>query len=429
MAVTRETLKKKPFGAALPALPASIESLDSLSARPAVRNALRVFSRERRWIDERHLELCRIPAATFFEQARAEWISGQFASLGWEVRQDRAGNVLATWPAAPKDCPLIAVTAHLDTVLSPQKPEEIRVEGRDRFCGPGVSDNGAGLAGLLALARAWAESPDPLASSTPAAPLLVANVGEEGEGNLSGMRFLCRQPHWVSRIRGFLVLDGPAIDHLTFEALACRRFEIQVSGPGGHSWSDFGAANAVHALARAITWFGEARAASKPAARLSWNFGSIDGGASVNSIPASARAKVDLRSVDPAVLDLLADELAEILERALRAENELATQGRVTARIKETGSRPGGRLQPDAPLLQWAQAVDAFLGVRSVPDCASTDANVPLSMGLPALSIGAGGQGGGAHTPDEWYSPDGRETGLRRVYLLLLLMLAGAGAA
>jgi di/tripeptidase len=240
------------------------------------------------------------------------------------------------------------------------------------------------------------------------------------------MRFLCRQPAWAPRIRSFLVLDGPATDHITFEALACRRFEITVTGPGGHSWSDFGAANAVNALARAITWFGDARAASRPEARLAWNFGVLEGGTTVNSIPGSARAKVDLRSMDAGLLDLLADELAEILERALRAENEIAVQGRVTARLKETGSRPGGSLPPDAPLLQWARAVDGHLGIRSLPDCASTDANIPLSLGMPAVSIGAGGQGGGAHTPQEWFSPEGRDAGLRRAYLLLCLMLAGA---
>lgn len=391
-----------------------------------MRDALRIFARDRRWIDDRHIELCRIPAPTFMEQQRADWMFLQLKQLGWDAKVDRTGNVLATWPGSPKDGPLVALTAHLDTVLAPRKPEEIQVDGRDRIrlTGPGVSDNGAGLAGLLAFAKAWAESPQN--EFLPASPLLVANVGEEGEGNLSGMRFLCRQQSWISRISSFLVLDGPAIDHLTYEALACRRFDIAVSGPGGHSWSDYGAANAVHALARAITWFGEARAAASPVSRYSWNFGVVEGGTTVNSIPASARAKVDLRSMDLTLLDTLSEELTEVLERALLAENEAASYGRVTARIKETGSRPGGSLGEDAPLLGWARAVDEALNIRSSPDCASTDANVPLSMGLPALSIGAGGAGGGAHTPEEWYSPEGRELGLRRVFLLMCVMLAGA---
>ncbi len=392
--------------------------------RAAVREALRVFQRDRRWIDERHLELCRIPAPTFFEEKRAAWMAETMAALGWETKTDRAGNILATWPGTPASLPLVAVTAHLDTVLAPAKPEEIRVEGRTLFRGPGVSDNGAGLAALLAVARAWAQAPP--SGEQRSAPLLVANVGEEGEGNLSGMRHLCRPSPLRQRIGGFLVLDGPSTDHVTFEALACRRFEITVSGPGGHSWSDHGAANAVHALARAITWFGDTRASTTPAARTSWNFGVVEGGTTVNSIPNSARAKVDLRSMDAAVLDGLAEELASTLENALLAENEAALTGRVTARLRETGSRPGGRLPEDAPLLGWVQAVDTALGIRSLPDCASTDANVPLSLGLPAISIGAGGQGGGAHTPEEWYSPEGRELGLRRIYLLLLVMLAGA---
>jgi acetylornithine deacetylase/succinyl-diaminopimelate desuccinylase-like protein len=417
-------------GAGILSLPPGIESLDWLAALPAAREALRFMSRERKWIDDRHLDICRIPAPTFFEQKRAEWLLGQLREWGWEARIDRAGNVLATQPAAPasKDAPLVAVTAHLDTVLAPRSPEEIKVAGNERFIGPGVADNGAGLAALMALARAF---PPPGALEFPAAALLLAaTVGEEGDGNLSGMRFLCQNSPWAPRIRSFLVLDGPATSHVTSRALACRRFEITVSGPGGHSWSDHGAANPVHALSRAITWFGDQRAQSPDGQpRHSFNFGVVDGGSTVNAIPSSARARVDLRSESAGHLDALAAGLSEVLERALLAENERSAAGRVTARLKETGSRPGGRLPPDSPLLQHIAAVDAWLGIRSAPDCASTDANIPLSMGLPAISIGAGGLGGGAHTPGEWYSPEGRDLGLRRVLLATCLMLAEAAGA
>jgi di/tripeptidase len=288
--------------------------------------------------------------------------------------------------------------------------------------GPGVSDNGAGLAALLAIARLWrtcAPVPDHGASL-----LLVANVGEEGEGNLSGMRFLCRQSPLADRLRSFVVLDGPATDHITAQALASRRFEITITGPGGHSWSDFGTANPVHALSRLIAAFLDHPAAVAAGPRTSFNFGTIEGGSSINSIPADARTKIDIRSETPERIETLVTALTGSVERALQTENERATGGRISARVREIGSRPGGQLKPDAPILQYIRAVDAHLGVRSSVDCASTDANIPLSMSLPAISIGAGGQGGGAHTPAEWFHPDSREVGLRRILLTLALLLS-----
>jgi acetylornithine deacetylase/succinyl-diaminopimelate desuccinylase-like protein len=393
-------------------------------AEPEVQAAFQLLSTERRWLDEKQLQFCRIPAPTFFEQQRAEWMRSELDALGWEAHIDRAGNVLAQLPGASPTAPLVALTAHLDTVLAPQGPEDIRMDDQLRMTGPGVSDNGAGLAGLLAVARVFHDC-EPFREA-PAQLLLVANVGEEGEGNLNGMRYLCRQSQWAPRIRSFLVLDGPSTDRVTTEALACRRYEIAVSGPGGHSWSDFGAANPVHALSRAITLFVDVyapRAVAGGKGRHSFNFGVIDGGTTVNAIPASARAKADLRSENPLLLEALVQALAQALEEALLIENERATAGRVTGRRKETGNRPGGALPDDSLLLAYIQAVDSELGIRSRLDCASTDANVPLSLGLPALSIGAGGDGGGAHTTAEWYSPEGRDIGLRRIVLLLGLML------
>ncbi len=396
-----------------------------LAERPSMAELLSWFARRRQWIDEQHLMLCRIPAPTFQEGSRAEAMAALLASFGWTAKIDRAGNVVAHLPSL-RPGPLVAITAHLDTVLAPRRPEDIRLQDSGMFLGPGVSDNGAGLAALAALARALAEVPGAVAARQ---LLFVANVCEEGEGNLSGMRYLCQQSPFASRLHSLIVLDGPDIHHITAQALACRRFEITISGPGGHSWSDRGMANPVHALARAIAWFCEERAASPPAAPGSWNFGVIEGGATVNAIPSSARVKVDLRSQSAAALDDLAAELASVVERAVRFENEQARLGRIGSRLRETGARPGGELPPDSPLLAAIRSVDAALGIRAEPDCASTDANIPLSMGLPAISIGAGGSGGGAHTPNEWYSPEGRELGLRRIALLAALLLESLPAS
>jgi len=394
-----------------------------LASTQAVRTTLQFFQKNRQWITEQQMQLCRIAAPTFFEEKRAEHMAAQFRSLGWDAKMDRAGNIVA-YSDSNREGPFVALTAHLDTVLAPRQPNDIHLGKDGRLHGPGVSDNGAGLAALLAFAASWkAES---TISASNASVVLVANVGEEGEGNLSGMRFLCKQSPLANKIRSYLVLDGPGTDHITCQALASRRFEVTVAGPGGHSWSDHGTVNPVHTLSRIVHLFTEAQYnAGLPALpRCSYNFGIIEGGVSINSIPNQARAKLDLRSEDPRRIDEMARDFTDAVEQAVEIENERANAGRLQAKLREIGARPGGSLPDGSMLLPYLRAVDAHLGIRSQLDCASTDANIPLSMGLEAVSIGAGGQGGGAHTPEEWYDPDGRERGLQRVLLTLCMLLA-----
>ncbi|MGH9721544.1 MAG: M20/M25/M40 family metallo-hydrolase, partial [Bryobacteraceae bacterium] len=372
----------------------------------------------KQWISEQHLELCRIPAPTFLEHERAAWMAAQFRMLGCDVQIDRAGNVIAL-PRGSARAPLIAVTAHLDTVLAPKSRDEIQVDPDGRLRGPGVSDNGAGLAALLALAKAnQTASPFDDARGD---VVLIANVGEEGEGNLSGMRHICKQSPLGRKIAAFLVIDGAANGQITTQALGSRRFEVAFSGPGGHSWSDFGTGNPVHALGRAVSMLADVKLNGGP--RSSLNVGLIEGGASVNAIPALARAKVDIRSESNERIDELVAALAGAVERAEKLENDRATGGKVSGKVREIGSRPAGRLADDALILQRLRAVDGYLGIRSHEECASTDANIPLSMGIPALRIGAGGHGGGAHTMQEWYQPEGRDLALKRILLTLALML------
>ncbi|MDZ4799073.1 MAG: M20/M25/M40 family metallo-hydrolase [Bryobacteraceae bacterium] len=403
--------------------PPDFPQLSEILQTPAVKDALQWFSRERVWINDQHVQLCRVPAPTFLEGRRAEWMVNAFRTLGWEARIDRGGNVIASPEPHRGSC--VALTAHLDTVLAPRVPEDIRIDPDGTLRGPGVSDNGAGLAALLAIAKLWKSAP-PLAGG--ASLLLVANVGEEGEGNLSGMRYLCHQSALAERIRSFVVLDGPATSHITSQALASRRFEVTLQGPGGHSWSDFGTANPVHALSRAISSFTDDPRVLAAGPRCSWNFAMLEGGSSINSIPADARTKIDIRAESPERIEELVVALTNSVGAAVAVENDRASSGRISPRIREIGARPGGRLADDAPILKFVKAVDAHLGIRSQIDCASTDANIPLSMSLPAISIGAGGRGGGAHTPTEWYHPEGREVGLRRILLTLALLLNEAAA-
>ncbi|HWB95693.1 MAG TPA: M20/M25/M40 family metallo-hydrolase, partial [Bryobacteraceae bacterium] len=309
-------------------MPAGL-SVGEVAELRGVRECLQWFTREKQWINETHLQLCRVPAPTFLEQQRAEWMISQLRSLGWEAALDRGGNVLATM--SPESAgPYVALTAHLDTVLAPRNKDEITVETDGRFRGPGVSDNGAGLAALMAVARALKSCPR--MGDWHAEPLLVANVGEEGEGNLSGMRHLCKSP-LAKKLGAFLVLDGATTDHITSRALGSRRFEITFSGPGGHSWSDFGIANPVHALSRAIALFSETRLNGTP--KSSYNVGIVEGGSGINTIAAMARAKVDIRSESNEKMDELVELMTAAIDRAQDVENQRATGGRISAKIRE----------------------------------------------------------------------------------------------
>ena len=400
-------------------VPAALPVADVAQLR-GVRECLQWFTREKQWINEIHQEICRIPAPTFLEQQRAGWMAAQFHAFGWKSLIDRAGNVVAFLTERSRG-PYVAVTAHLDTVLAPRAKDDIAVSADGKFHGPGVSDNGSGLAALLALARAIKVSP--AMEDLRAEPVLIGNVGEEGEGNLTGMRWLCKSD-LAKEIATFLVLDGAATDHITTRGLGSRRFEVTFTGPGGHSWSDYGIGNPVHALGRAVAFFSDAKPNGGP--RSSFNVGLIDGGTSINSIPSLARAKVDIRSESNEKVEQLVGLLHAAVERAQEQENQRATGGKVAAKIKEIGERPAAELDEQTPVLYYVRAVDAYLGIRSRLDCSSTDANIPLSLGIPAVSIGAGGQGGGAHTLKEWYNPEGRDLGLKRIFLTLSLLLRDA---
>jgi tripeptide aminopeptidase len=394
-------------------------NISDLLELPGARERMQWFTREKQWVNDVHLRLCRIPAPTYMEQERAAWFLEQFRAAGWESSIDRAGNVIAV----EGEPPYVALTAHLDTVLAPRSKDDIAVEADGRYVGPGVADNGAGLAALLAIARAWKgcrERPE-----LPRGLLLCANTAEEGEGNLAGMRRLAKESQYSKQIEAYVVVDGANVEHITTRGLGSRRFEVTFSGPGGHSWSDYGAGNPLHALCRAVALFTEMRLDGEPKSAI--NVGLIEGGSGVNAIPHSARAKVDIRSESNPKMEELVKALASAVERAKELENQKATSGKVSAKLKEIGARPAAALPEGAPILQYARAVDAHLGIRSFLDCSSTDANLPLSLGVPALAIGGGGTGGGAHTPQEWFRPEGRDLGLKRILLLLLLLMRDGG--
>jgi len=339
------------------------------------------------------------------------------------VHVDDVGNVFGVRPGCGSRA--VALSAHIDTVFPATTPLNIRQQG-SRLYGPGVSDNGAGIAAMLAIASVLGS-----ARISHALPFVfIGNVGEEGEGDLRGMRHVFATPRWRDSIAYSVVIDGAGSDTVVAEALGSRRFEVIVRGPGGHSWSDFGAPSPIFALSRAIEIFSQTSVPASP--KTTFNVGVIRGGTSVNSIPESASMRVDLRSTSMSEIDRLERTLRAALEQAVAAENRAAAQHGtrkpqvVQSEVVEIGNRPAGELATDARLLRVIRAVDSQLGNTAQVQRASTDANIPLSLGREAIAIGGGGSGGGAHTLQEWFDCNGRELGLRRI-LLTMLTLSGTG--
>ena len=384
-----------------------------LPANPQVRAALDWIAPNISWVNDVQARLTGIPAPTFQEAERAAAIKPLLAETGLSVEIDKAGNVIGELRGA-NEKELIIVAAHLDTVFPAGTDVKVRRDGT-RMSAPGISDNGAGLAALVALARATHS-----ARLKPQRTILfVADVGEEGEGNLRGMRALVEA--YRGSLKAVVVLDGSGVDHVTTKALASRRLEALITGPGGHSWSDFGMPNPINALVRGAVRFINTKVPATP--RTTFNIGQIEGGTSVNSVPHEARLKVDIRSESEDELARLEAALRECMTAGVRDEMESArdrSKGKLEWKVELLGSRPGGELKLDSPLLVVLRAADEFVGNQSRVERSSTDANIPLSQGIDAIAIGVGGSGGGAHSLQEWYDSAGRELGLKRALLTML---------
>ena len=388
-------------------------SVGQLGENAQVRAALAWFAPNLVWINDQQARLTEIPAPAFQEGQRAAVLKTLFSAAGLTVQVDATGNVIGELRGV-NEKEIVVLSAHLDTVFPAGTDVKVRREG-SRMLAPGISDNGTGLAALAAIARALQE-----AQIKPQRTILfVADVGEEGEGNLRGMRALVDA--YRSRLKAVIVLDGAGTDHVTTIALASRRLEVIISGPGGHSWSDFGMPNPINALVRGSMRFINTKVPGSP--RTTFNLGQIDGGTSINSIPYQARLKVDVRSESESELARLESALRESMAAGVRDEMESPrdrSRGKLEWKVELLGSRPGGELAAGSPLLAALRASDAMVENESRIERSSTDANIPLSLGIDAISIGAGGNGGGAHSLQEWYDPAGREMGLKRALLTLL---------
>jgi len=369
------------------------------------------------------MDLLAIPAPPFAEQQRAAWFIERFRALGLDnLHIDEEGNAIGEFGGGERkssESKFLLLSAHLDTVFPANTPST-PVEDGSRILCPGACDNAAGLTALLgilaALRTAAIEPPHPI--------LFVANVGEEGEGDLRGMRYLFERGPYRDRIAAAIALEGSGTAVAVTRALGSRRYRVSITGPGGHSWSDSGRPNPILLLARGLLAIEDCDLTSNPdAARTTLSAGQISGGTSVNSIPAAAWVTLDLRSTNPAALATLSQSVEQTFEELVRQHNVRSEPGnQVQLTIDCIGDRPAASLSENSPLLHSLRAVDRHLGLRSEFRVGSTDANLPLSLAIPALAIAAGGTGGGIHTLEEWYDPTGREIALRRILLLTLDM-------
>lgn len=362
----------------------------------------------RRW----QMEFLAIAAPPFREQERAQWFCGRFAELGLEnARLDGVGNAVAELGEGAE---VLLVSAHLDTVFP--AGTDCVPRGEDaRIYAPGACDNGAGLTGLLAIAAAMRH-----AEIVPKTKVVFcANVGEEGEGDLRGMRYLFGESEYAGRVRAAIALEGSGTATVVDRALGSRRLRVTVRGPGGHSWADAGLPNPILTLASALLSVANLPLPQKP--RTTLNCGRISGGTSVNSIPEEAVADLDLRSTSAAQLDRTELAVLATLTETLATENRnIAPAHQMQMQVTRIGDRPAGELGGESGLARSLKAVDRHLKIATEPHIGSTDANLPLSLGVPALAIGCGGTASGIHTLQEVYNPTGRDLALRRILLLLL---------
>ena len=381
---------------------------------PAVKAALDAAKANEPQTIEDQVRFCEVAAPPFKESARGALLKTTFEQLGLQnVRADKVGNVLGDRPgAAPR--PRFVIAAHLDTVFPEGTDVTVKRDGAV-LRAPGIGDDCRGLAVLVSIVRALKQAN----VQTPGSITFVADVGEEGLGDLRGMKQLFNET-MKGEIDRFVSIDGTGVS-ITNVAVGSHRYRVTFKGPGGHSFGAFGLANPIGAMGRAIAKVSELQVPSHP--KTTFNVGRVGGGTSVNSIPFDGWMEVDMRSSDPAALASVDASFHKAVDSAVIEENERWGRPRMITVTKDlVGDRPAGSTPEDAPIVQTALAVNRALGFAATLGEGSTDSNLPMRLKIPALTIGGGGRGTGAHALDEAYDTTDSWQGTQRAVLLTIAL-------
>lgn len=389
------------------------DAVASLLRDPAVSAALDAARRGEPAAIDDQVALTQIPAPAFNERARAEAMRRRFEAVGLKnVRIDKAGNVIGERPGAARR-PNVVLAAHLDTVFPEGTDVAVKRSGT-RLEAPGIGDDGRGLGVLLGVARALAAA----RVETPGTITFVADVGEEGLSDLRGTKQLFGET-LKGQVDAFVSVDGGG-HGITNVAVGSYRYRVTFKGPGGHSFGAFGLVNPVHALGRAVARIAAFEVPASP--KVTFNVGRIGGGTSVNSIAYEAWFELDMRSSDAAALTSLDARFHAAVDEAVRDENARWQNGRLTVSKQLVGDRPAGRTPEDAPIVRTAVAANAALGLPAALGEGSTDANVPISLGIPAITVGGGGLSSGGHSLAEAFDTADSWKGTQRVLLLVVAL-------
>ncbi|MDH5630418.1 MAG: M20/M25/M40 family metallo-hydrolase [Gammaproteobacteria bacterium] len=397
------------------------KEIAKLAALPKVEKALK-FTLSQSKINEADLiELTEIPAPPFGEDKRANRFADMLRNAGLsDVSIDDVGNVIGRRPGT-KDGRVVAISAHLDTVFPIETDVKVRREGR-RLYAPGIGDNTAGVVMILSVLRAL-EHADITTRDT---VLFIGNVGEEGLGDLRGIKHLFRKQ--AEKIDSIIVVDGGKLSRMVVGGVGSHRYRVTFKGPGGHSWGAYGLVNPHHALGRAIAIFDKnAMSVANGEIKTSHNIGRIGGGTSVNSIPFESWFEVDMRSSSQAQIDKMDAVLQKSVHQAVKEENADKKRGEdLRVDIKMVGKRPAAKGDPEWPLVNRVAASLRYLGVEPELTQSSTDASIPMSLGIPALTISRGGISSGAHSLEEFWQDD---EAYRAIQMGILSLLAEGGIA
>lgn len=390
--------------------------MEQLQEMEAVKAALVNIREDEEQTLQEMLDMCQIPAPSYGEREKAEYVLRKFREIGLEdVRMDEIWNVFGMIKGNG-DGPKIMLAAHTDTVFPIETDVTVKREG-NRYCCPGINDDTRAVAELFTIARAMKET----GLCGEGDIIFCANVCEEGLGDLKGVKHIFGQPDVCD---GFVTIDNPFTGGIIKNATGSERYRVTFQGCGGHSFGDFGIPNPIHAMGRALAVIADFQVPEIP--KTTFNIGVIDGGTSVNTIAGEASMLVDLRSDNGAELERLAGELKAAVEAAVKAENDRWNhEKKVSAEIRLIGKRPAGTQSAKCKIVRAAWEADLALGIDPEfrPE-SSTDANLPISLGIPAIAVGRGGKEGGVHTLKEWFEPVDAFLGPQRD-LLLILALSG----